>query len=239
MILDILRILGSWGNLFLNNLVPIAVISGTAVSIYTFGYKRPELILEVESPTGHRTQPSEDGDTQANFGLLLANVGNSSAEEVQLTITADAFKFSNSIDATDSITPDYEPPQAGMEIRSGRMTGFLGGGRRHDIFLENVVYEGDVQELGLGKAIFTDGNHDLKYQVCCKSHGPRTGRISFEVSDGDVNITKRKYPTHRRRLKTCIFGKVERTRTQKVENLDEDDVTFQYEVQVDSSKRES
>lgn len=149
MILDILRILVSGGDFFLNNLVPIAVISGTAVSIYTFGYKRPELILEVEPPTGHLTQPSEDGDAQANFMLLLANVGNSSAEEVQLIITADAFKFNNKIDATNSITPDYELPQAGVEIRSGRMAGFIGGGRRHDIFLENVVYEGDVQELYL------------------------------------------------------------------------------------------
>lgn len=69
-----------------------------------------------------------------------------------------------------------------MEIRSGRKSGFIGGGRRHDIYLENVVYEGDVQELWLGNAVFTEGKYDLKYQVACKEHGLRRGKISFNFT---------------------------------------------------------
>lgn len=218
------------GAFIIKNIVPIAILTTAAVTSYSFFYKQPELILEVEQSVSGSTQPDEDGDSDAVIMLLLANVGNSSANEVQLTITADAFKFDNDIDATDSIVSEYEPPQAIMEIRSGRKSGFIGGGRRHDIYLENVVYEGDVQELWLGKAIFTEGKHDMKYQVSCKEHGPRRGKISFEVEDGEVKITNRKYPTYRRQLKTRIFGRVERTRTQELENLDEDDVEFQYEV---------
>lgn len=213
-----------------SNTVPIAIITTAAVTSYSFLYKRPELILEVDQSWAGPTQPDEDGDAGSVLMLLLANVGNSSASEIQLTITADAFKFDNDIDSTDSIVSEYEPPQAVMEIRSGRKSGFGGGGRRHDIYLENVVYERDVQELWLGKAIFDEGEHDLKYQASCKEHGPRRGKISFEVEDGEVTITGRKYPTRRRQLKTRIFGRVERPRTQELENLDEDDVEFQVEV---------
>ncbi|TVT95150.1 hypothetical protein [Haloferax volcanii] len=219
----------SLGAFIVNNIVPIAIVTTAAVTSYSFLYKRPELILEIEKSISSSTQPDEAGDVDAVIMLLLANVGNSSASEVQLTLTADAFKFDNNIDATDSIVDEYEPPQAVMEIRSGRKSGFIGGGRRHDIFLENVVYEGDVQELWLGKAIFSEGEHALKYQVSCKEHGPRRGKISFEIADGEVKITNRKYPTRRRQLKTRIFGRVKRTRTQELENLDED-VEFQYEV---------
>ena len=220
------------GAFIVKNIVPIAIVTTAAVTSYSFLYKRPELILEVEQSTSGPTQPDEDGDAEAVIMLLLANVGNSSASEVQLTVTADAFKFDNDIDATDSIVSEYEPPQAVMEIRSGRKSGFIGGGSRHDIYLENVVYEGDVQELWLGSAIFDEGEHDLKYQVSCKEHGPRRGKISFEVEDGEVMITDRKYPTRRRQLKTRIFARVERKRTQELENLDEDDVEFQVEVEI-------
>ena len=222
--------ISSLGAFIGKNIVPIAIITTAAVTSYTFLYKRPELILEIEQSASGLTQPDEDGDADAVIILLIANVGNSSASEVQLTITADAFKFDNNIDTTDSIVSEYELPQAVTEIRSGRKSAFVGGGRRHDIYLENVVYEGDVQELWLGSAIFDEGEHDLKYQVSCKEHGPRRGMISFEVVDGEVVITDRKYPTRRRQLKTRIFGRVERKRTQEVENLDEDDVEFQYEV---------
>ncbi|QLH83795.1 hypothetical protein [Halosimplex pelagicum] len=220
----------SLGRFIVKNIVPIAILTTAAVTSYSFLYKRPELILEVKQSVSGSRGPDEDGDADAVIMLLLANVGNSSASDVQLTITADAFKFDNDIDATDSIVSDYEPPQAVMEIRSGRKSGFIGGGRRHDIYLENVVYEGDVQELWLGKTIFNEGRHDLKYQISCREHGPRRGKISFKVEDGDVRITNRRYPTHRRQLKTWILGRVERTRTQELENLDKDDVEFQYEV---------
>lgn len=135
------------GAFIVKNIVPIAIVTTAAVTSYSFLYKRPELVLEVEQSTSGPTQPDEDGDAEAVIMLLLANVGNNSASEVQLTITADAFKFDNDIDATDSIVSEYEPPQAVMEIRSGRKSGFIGGGSRHDIYLESVVYEGDVQEL--------------------------------------------------------------------------------------------
>lgn len=220
------------GAFIVKNIVPIAIVTTAAVTSYSFLYKRPELILEVEQSTSVSTQPDQDGDAEAVIMLLLANVGNNSASEVQLTITADAFKFDNDIDATDSIVSEYEPPQAVMDIRSGRKSVFIGGGRRHDIYLENVVYEGDIQELWLGRAIFDEGKHDLKYQISCKEHGPRRGKISFEVEDGEVMITDYKYPTRRRQLKTRVFGRVERKRTQQLENLDEDDVEFQVEVKV-------
>lgn len=154
------------GAFLLRNLIPIAIVTGTAVSVYTFGYKRPELILEVE--LSGADGPRGDGHTRANLMLLLANVGSGSAEEVQMTVTAGAFAFDNDIEPTDTITAAYEPPQAVMEIRGGRKVRFFGGGCRHDVFLENVVYEGDVQELWLGSALFTDGEHELKYLVSCK-----------------------------------------------------------------------
>ena len=213
-------------------MVPLAIFTTGAISFYTFIYKRPELILEPELSISTRRGPDEDGNAEAPLLLLLANVGNSSAEEVQLTITADAFRFDNNIEATDSITSSYEPPQAMMEIRSGRKSGFVGGGHRHDIYIENMVYEGDVQELWLDNAIFTEGKHDLKYQVSCKEHGPRRGKVSFSVSDGEVEIIKKEYPTRRRRLKTKLFGPVERKRTQEVENIDEDDVEFSIDIGV-------
>lgn len=227
---EALQAVVSLGAFVVSNIVPIAIITTAAVTSYSFLYKRPELILEVSQSTVGPTQSDEGGDVGAVIVLLLANVGNSSASEIQLTITADAFKFDNDIHSTDSIVNEYEPPQAVMEIRSGRKSGFLGGGRRHDIYLENVAYQGDVQELYLGRAIFDEGKHDLKYQVSCMEHGPRRGKISFEVEAGEVTITGRKYPTRRRQLKTWIFGRVERTRTQELENLDEDEVEFQIEV---------
>lgn len=218
------------GTLVWNNLVPLAVVTTGAITFYSFIYKRPELILEAELSSTSKTAHDEDGDIKAVLLFLLANVGNNSAEEVQLTITADAFHFDNDIQTTDSIISSYEPPQAVMEIRSGRKSGFIGGGRRHDIYLKNVVYEGDVQELWLGSAIFTEGKHDLKYQVACKEHGPRRGKISFNVTEDDVKIIDRSYPTRRRQLKARLFGPVERKRTQQLENLDEDNVEFQVEV---------
>lgn len=224
------QVLMSLGSLVWKNLVPLAVFTTGAVTFYSFIYKRPELILEAELSSAFETAQNEDGDAKAVLMLLLANAGNNSATEVQLTLTADAFHFDNNIDSTDSITSSYEPPQAVMEIRSGRKSGFIGGGRRHDIYLENVVYQGDVQELWLGSAIFTEGKHDLKYQVACKEHGPRRGKISFDITDGDVEIIGRSYPTYRRRLKTWLCGPVERKRTQQVDNLDEADVEFQVEV---------
>lgn len=229
-IADVVQHLLTVGAFVVSNIVAIAIFTTAAVTSYSFLYKRPELILEVENTDSGPTQPGEDGDADANIILLLANVGNSSASEVQMTITADKFKFNNDIDTTNSITSKYEPPQAVMEIRSGRKSGFIGGGRRHDIYLENVVYENDVQELWLGKAIFDEGDHDLKYQVSCKEHGPRRGKISFRIENGKVEVTGRTYPTRRRALKTWVFGRVERTRTQKLENLKEDNVEFESEV---------
>jgi len=226
----VLQDLISIGMLIWNNIVPLAIVTTGTITFYSFVYKRPELILEVELSSVVEAPSDEDGDINAGLMILLANVGNSSAEEVQLTITADAFHFDNSIESTDSIVSTYEPPQAVMEIRSGRKSGFLGGGRRHDIYLENVVYEGDVQELWLGRAIFTEGKHDLKYQVACKEHGPRRGKITLKVTKGDIQILERVYPTYRRRLKTRLRGPVERKRTQQIENLDEDNVEFQVEV---------
>jgi hypothetical protein len=213
-----------------NNLVPLAIVTTGAVTSYSFVYKRPELILEPNLSTSAAAQPGEEGDVSAVIMLLLANVGNSSAAEVQVSLTADAFKFDNGINTTDMITTAYEPPQAVMEIRSGRKSGFVGGGERNDVYLENVIYECDVQELWLGNAIFDEGEHDLKYQVACKEHGPRLGKISFCVKDGTVQITNRKYPTRRRAVKTWIFGRVERKRTRQLGNLDADDVEFSYEV---------
>jgi len=226
----IFQILTSFGTLIWKNLVPLAIFTTGSVTFYSFLYKRPELIMEVEISYSRELASGEEGDAEAGLMLLLANVGNSSADEVKFTITADAFKFENDIPSTDSITSTYEPPQAVMEIRGGRKSGFIGGGRRHDIYLENVVYEGDVQELWLGRAIFREGEHALKYHVACKEHGPRKGTISLEVSDGEVKITQRSYPTYRRRVKAWLRGPIERKRTQELENLNEDDVEFQVEI---------
>ncbi|WP_394743070.1 hypothetical protein [Natronococcus roseus] len=222
------------GVLLSNNLVPVAIVTTGAVTFYSFIYKRPELIIEAKPSFAFQRLKDDDGDVQAGIMLLLANVGNSSAEEVHLSLTSDVFYFDNEIEVNDTVNSSYEPPQAGMEIRAGRKTVFVGGGSRHDIYLDNVVYEGDVQELWLGVSVFTEGRHDLKYQVACKEHGPRNGKISFDVTvdgdgDVDVEIIERDYPTRRRQLKTRWFGTVERTRTQRLENLD-DDVEFESDV---------
>ena len=227
---NIIPYLNTLGSSIWKNLVPLAIFTTGAISFYTFIYKRPELIIETDVPPGVGRSEDEEGDFEASIMLLLANVGNDSAEEVQLTLTADAFRFDNQIEVTDYITNSYAPPQAVMDIRSGKKTGFIGGGVRHDIYLENVVYEGDVQELWLGGAIFTEGQHDLKYQVSCKEHGPRKGKISFEITDGEIEVTSKKYPTYRRWLKNRLGASVERKRTQQLENLDEDDIEFQVEI---------
>jgi hypothetical protein len=150
----------------------------------------------------------------------LVNAGNRFAEDVQLTFALDAFKFDTDLDTPEHPTEDYEIDVTTLEVRSGRRIGFVGAGMRHDMFFENAVYERDVHKLYYGEAIFErEGRHEIKYTVACRNHGLRQGKVTLELDDGEIDVTKA-YPTLLRQLKAYFGWVPDLKRTQRVENVD-------------------
>ena len=131
----------------------LAAVGALFLSLYRFVYLRPEMFLDVDLNNGqYMSQQDGDGYT-ANLTLYLVNGGNRFAEDVQLTFALDAFKFDTDLETLEHPSEDYEITTTAMETRSGRRIGFVGGGRRHDVFFENAVYEKDVHKLYYGEAI--------------------------------------------------------------------------------------
>lgn len=198
----------------------LAAVVAVILSLYQFVYLRPEMLLDAEvGDTGYMERQDEDGYT-AVIELYLVNGGNQFAEDVQLTFALDAFKFDTDLNTPEHPTDDYEVNTTTLDTRSGRRIGFVGAGIRHDIFFENVVYEKDVHKLFYGEALFErEGTHEIKYTVACRNHGLRQGKITLEMEDKEITVTKA-YPTLMRQLK-AYFGFVpDLQRTQRVENVD-------------------
>lgn len=198
----------------------LAAVVAVVLSTYQFVYLRPEMFLDAEIGDTGYTEGQGENEYTAVLKLYLVNGGNQFAEDVQLTFALDAFKFDTDLDTPEHPTDDYEISTTTLDTRSGRRIGFSGAGIRHDISFENVVYEKDVHKLYYGKAIFErEGTHEIKYTVACRSHGLRQGKITLEMQDGDITVTKA-YPTLMRQLK-AYFGLVpDLQRTQRVENID-------------------
>jgi hypothetical protein len=198
----------------------LAAVVAVFLSLYRFVYLRPEMLLDAEvGNTGYRERQEDDG-YKAGVTLYLVNAGNRFAEDVQLTFALDAFKFDTDVDTPEHPTEDYEINTTTMEARSGRRIGFIGAGKRHDMFFENVVYERDVHKLYYGEAIFErEGTHEIKYTAACRTHGLRHGKITLELTDGEINVTKA-YPTLLRQLKAYFGWVPDLKRTQRVENVD-------------------
>jgi hypothetical protein len=195
----------------------LAAIVGASISLYRFGYRRPELLIDVG--VRHSREVRQEGHTTAVMRLFVVNAGHSFAEDVQITLALDAFHFENDIETSEHPTDAYEVPSTTLDIASGRMSGYLGGGRRHDIYVARPIYEQDVLEMYFGNSIFENkGPHELKYTIACREHGLRKGTVEIEVEDGDLNLT-RDYPTRWRNLKARLGWSPELTRPEEVENL--------------------
>lgn len=199
----------------------LAAVVALFLSLYRFVYLRPELLLDAEVGEAGYLERQEGDGYNAGVTLYLVNAGNRFAEDVQLTFALDAFEFDTDLDTPNHPTEDYEVPETTMDTRSGRRMAFIGRGRRHDIFFENVVYERDVHKLYFGEAIFeTEDTHEIKYTVACRTHGLRKGKITLEMDDGEIHVTKA-YPTLLRQLKAYFGWTPDLKRTQRVENVDD------------------
>jgi hypothetical protein len=198
----------------------LAAVVAVFLSLYRFVYLRPEMLLDAEVGNVGYQERQEDDGYRAGITLYLVNAGNRFAEDVQLTFALDAFKFDTDLDTPEHPTEDYEIDVTTLEVRSGRRIGFVGAGMRHDMFFENAVYERDVHKLYYGEAIFErEGRHEIKYTVACRNHGLRQGKVTLELDDGEIDVTKA-YPTLLRQLKAYFGWVPDLKRTQRVENVD-------------------
>jgi hypothetical protein len=204
------------GFVFSTEAAGAAAVLGTTIAIYQFFYLRPELILDVDISGWH----NRSEHVNATIAFYVINAGHRFAEDVQISITADAFKFDNDTETTSTMSEEYGGVTAEFEIKSGRKAGYIGGGRRHDINIGNPIYEGEISKLYFGSAIFEeDGLHELKYKVACRSHGMRAGKITFKVDGNNSRVLSKKHPTVLRNIKARLYWKPELTRVQTVENL--------------------
>lgn len=222
-----MQILQAIGKVLLSReIIALATIAAAFIAVYRLVYLRPELFIEPNVESVHEREEN----TKAIMSLFLVNGGNRFAEDVQVTLTLDAFKFDNDIESTDYVTNRYQVPQTTLDIRSGRKSGYVGGGRRHDIYVENPVYEKDVMKMWFGTSIFNEeGKQELKYTVACRTHGLRKGKIIFEIDSGKMTIEK-KHPTKLRKLKQRIGLSPKLKREERVENLkDDSDIHYQYQ----------
>ncbi|MDB2242661.1 hypothetical protein [Halorubrum ezzemoulense] len=171
----------------------LAAIAGTFLAFYRYVYLRPELLLSAENLVSYETV---SGETSSQINLYLSNVGHEFAEDTYLSFALKRFEFDD---------VDFQTPESPLLIKSHEMVGFFGmKGERHDLYIENALYEGDIFKLYFGGCAFeNDGKYTLKYTVACKSHGPRKGKIVFTVEDGEVEINH-KYPTKLRRIRNLI-----------------------------------
>jgi hypothetical protein len=166
----------------------LATIIGTAIIIHQRYYKSPALILDAK-PDTH--DPIEYPDSVSISGKLsLHNAGHAPAKDVYLSFTLTNWRYDP--DASE-IANVAETP---LMIKEERTFGYLGSeGERHDIYVENAVYEQDTATLYYDHRRFTeDGCYEIEYMVACNGHGPRTGKIYFCINDDTLTI-RRKYPT--------------------------------------------
>ena len=166
----------------------LATIVGTAIIIHQRYYKSPALVLDARSDT-HDPIVGPAG-VSISGKLLLHNAGHAPAKDVYLSFTLTNWRYAP--DASE-IAKVAETP---LMIKEERTFGFFSSeGERHDIYIENTVYEQDVATLYYDHRQFTEeGCYEVEYMVACNGHGPRTGKIYFCINDDDLTI-RREYPT--------------------------------------------
>lgn len=183
----VIRWLSEAGSLIISPpAVAIATVLGTALAVYRFIIKRPELIFDIEIDDPYQ---GVDGELKIIPSLQLANVGRQYAADVHVSFTLHGFEFENENEG-------QKGPETLLEIQSERVLHFMfTTGERHDLYFENVIYNDDVFELFYGSIEFEDeGEYLLDYTIACRSHGPRTGSILFTVEEDRI-IVEREYPT--------------------------------------------
>lgn len=166
----------------------LATIIGTAIVVHQRYYKSPALVLDARSD-GH--DPIVGPDSVSISGkLFLHNAGHAPAKDVYLSFTLTNWRYDP--DASE-IAKVAETP---LMIKEERTFGFIGSeGERHDIYVENTMYEQDTATLYYDHRRFTeDGCYEVEYMVACNGHGPRTGKVYFCIDDDTLTI-RREYPT--------------------------------------------
>jgi hypothetical protein len=188
------------------------------ITVYRVFYLQPALFLHAKHKASSKGTLQDDYDTGGVVTLFLINGGNQYAEDVQLTITLDAFKFDVDTTSGESPTEEYDIGTTLADVRSGRVMPFIGGGQRHDIYLENSVYSGDVLPMFFGSTEMDDGEHCLHYTVSCRAKGPTSGHIRIRADDGDIEILEHDYPTTRRNILSHLLDPPSPKRTYEVDN---------------------
>ncbi|WP_459987926.1 hypothetical protein, partial [Natrinema sp. JCM 9743] len=172
-------------------------------------YNRPELLLDA-TPGDYDPITGPDSTT-ISAELSLVNAGNDSAEDVYLSFTLPDWWF----DDGDSIK---EVCETTLKIDEERTYGFIGAkSERHDLYIENIIYEGDIFSLYYDHPKFAnDGCYKVEYVVACNSHGPREGSLYFCIDGQDLTV-HRKYPTRWRNIWSKLgWNAPEESRTVRV-----------------------
>ena len=113
----------------------IVAVLGTLLAYYRYFYKQPELLLDA---TPNDFDPIVGpNSTSIAAELSLVNAGNAAANDVYLSFTLPDWRFDD-----DDI---FDVQETTLKIDEERTYGFIGvKSERHDIFIENIIYEGDV-----------------------------------------------------------------------------------------------
>lgn len=190
---SLLKIVGDF--LLSSEMAAIAAILATLLAYYRYLYNQPELLLDA-TPGEHDPIVGPDS-TSISAELSLINAGNASADNVYLSFTLPDWRFDE-----DSIKDVQETT---LKTDEERTYGFIGvKSERHDLFIENILYEGDIFSLYYDHPQFeNDGCYKVEYVVACKQHGPRQGSLYFCI-DGDELTIHRQYPTKWRNLKSKL-----------------------------------
>lgn len=223
--ISITGLLATLGDFIRSNIfVGLASGAGTLLAFYRYVYKSPELYLELDIDNIFDPDRMSDKNDQNHvaeiFGdLKVINGGNKYAEDVQLSLTADAFTFSNDIPDMHSTSEGYDIPSGLPAVKYGRKQYFIGGGERNDIILDNTVYEKDIQQFSLGRLKLPEGKSILYYTISCKGHGARNGKPVFHAYSGWAVVVNC-YPTYWRLFKIALGFSPTSRRKKRVDNAD-------------------
>lgn len=179
--------IASLGDVLLSSEMAVFVaILGTLLAYYRYFYNQPELLLDA-APSDFDPIVGPDS-TSISAELSLVNAGNAAAKDVYLSFTLPDWRFDD-----DDITDVQETT---LKIDEERTYGFIGvKSERHDIFVDNIIYEEDTFSLYYNHPEFeSDGCYRVEYVVACNNHGPREGSIFFCIDGQDLTI-HREYPT--------------------------------------------
>lgn len=194
--LDVGGLLRTVGDFLLSSeMAAIAAILATSLAYYKYLYNQPELLLDA-TPSDYDPIVGPDS-TSISAELSLINAGNTSADNVYLSFTLPDWRFDE-----DSIKDVQETT---LKTDEERTYGFIGvKGERHDLFIENILYESDIFSLYYDHPQFeSDGCYMIEYVVACKQHGPRQGSLYLCIDDDELTI-HRQYPTRWRNIRSKL-----------------------------------